>query len=322
MVEPANSKPAAARRRRIWRLMPWALGAAVLLVAGGYHCFLRLPVGRGPAGPSVPGEPFGKPWRHGKVLLLGIGDSMTAGFGARRRYSYFDRLVQNPPEEAADMKGKALSAVFPNLTARNMAESGTTSLHHVGKQIPRLETQPSDVFGIVVMSSGGNDIIHDYGRRPPVEGAMYGATMAQAAPWIANYEKRLDAMLLMLKARFPGGCHVFLANIYDPTDGTGNPGFTGLPAWPDGLSVLKAYNEAIARCAAKHDFVHLVNVHDLFLGHGLHCCKFWLKHYCASDPHYWYSIVEDPNERGYDALRRLFLIEMARVLAPATAVTP
>ena len=31
-------------------------------------------------------------------------------------------------------------------------------------------------------------------------------------------------------------------------------------------------------------------------------------------PHYWYAEnLEDPNVRGYDAIRRLFLIEIAKV---------
>jgi hypothetical protein len=171
------------------------------------------------------------------------------------------------------------------------------------------------------MTTGGNDVIHNYGRKPPVEHAMYGATLEQAAPWIANYDARLDEMVSRIRNAFPGGCHVFLANIYDPTDGTGSPGLTGLPDWPDALAVLDAYNAAIARCAAKHDFVHLVDIHGPFLGHGLHCRKFWLPHYRADDPHYWYgSIVEDPNERGYDAVRRFFLLRMIEVLAPARSV--
>jgi len=30
------------------------------------------------------------------------------------------------------------------------------------------------------------------------------------------------------------------------------------------------------------------------------------------DPHYWYfENIEDPNDRGYDALRRIFLREIA-----------
>ena len=42
--------------------------------------------------------------------------------------------------------------------------------------------------------------------------------------------------------------------------------------------------------------------------------QFWRKFYRAEDPHYWYfENLEDPNERGYDAIRRLFLIEMTKV---------
>ena len=77
---------------------------------------------------------------------------------------------------------------------------------------------------------------------------------------------------------------------------------------------MAAYNEVIARCAEKHPNVHLVNMHDGFLGHGIHCGQFWSKHYDSKDPHYWYyTNLEDPNERGYDAVRRLFLNEMTKV---------
>jgi hypothetical protein len=37
----------------------------------------------------------------------------------------------------------------------------------------------------------------------------------------------------------------------------------------------------------------------------------------VSSLHYWYYFnLEDPNDRGYDALRRLFLLQMAEVLGP------
>ena len=41
--------------------------------------------------------------------------------------------------------------------------------------------------------------------------------------------------------------------------------------------------------------------------------RFWIKHYRASDPHYWYAPnLEDPNNRGYDAIRRVFLNEIVK----------
>jgi hypothetical protein len=206
------------------------------------------------------------------------------------------------------MQGASLSRVFPNLQSLNIALSGSNSLQHVDHISEDLPTQADDVFGLVVMTTGGNDLIHWYGQRPPREGAMYGASLEQAQPWIDNYGQRLDAMFTKIDERFPGGCLVFVADIYDPSDGAGDPESVWLPAWPDCIPILEAYNARLRQVAAKHPFVRVVPVHDAFLGHGIHCRKFWRPHFQAADPHYWYlDNIEDPNDRGYDALRRLFL---------------
>jgi lysophospholipase L1-like esterase len=248
------------------------------------------------------------------VLLLGLGDSVTAGFGVRGGHGYFDRLAENPADEFEEMRGICLKVVLPNLRALNLAQSGSTSLYHVDR-LQALARQDAQTLGLVVVTSGGNDLIHNYGRTPPREGAMYGATLAQARPWIAAYQERLRTMLGLLEDRFPGGLHVFLADIYDPTDGRGDASHAGLPPWPEGVQVLAAYNEVIRRVAAERKFVHVVPMHGAFLGHGIHCTQFWQPHYRAADPHYWYAAnLEDPNHRGYDAIRRLMLIEMAEVL--------
>ena len=80
--------------------------------------------------------------------------------------------------------------------------------------------------------TGRNDLIHDYGRSPARQGAMYGATLAQAQPWIEAFEQRLDRMIDLLEARFPGRCKIFQADIYDPTDEVGDAQNAGLPRWP------------------------------------------------------------------------------------------
>ncbi len=301
-----------------------ATAVASLLIGGTAYFNIYLPQGKGPAGPSVPAEPFGHVWSEKKVVLLGIGDSITDGLGARSGFSYFDRLTKNPAGDSPDMSGKNLSAVFPNLTTKNIAIAGTTSIRHRA-EIEMLHKYPEDVLGIVVMTTGGNDLIHGYGRRPPKEGAMYGATIEQALLWMDNFQKRLDEMVTLLTDIFPGGCQIFLANIYDPTDDTGNINawFTRLPAWPDGVTILESYNQIIGQCADKYDNVHLVDIHTISLGHGIHCRKLWLKNYRWNDPTYWYqpNTIEDPSERGHDAIRRVFLIEMARVFADGKVLT-
>ncbi len=301
----------ARKHRWVWMLCG---GLALVLASLAYvYLVYAKPVGHGPAGPPVPSERFAKPWTARKVLLFGLGDSVTAGFGVESKYCYFERLIRNPDDEFENMRGVCLSAVLPNLYAKNMAVSDSNSLMHLETIRDRLETQDTDVFGLVVMTSGGNDIMHFYGRSAPREGAMYGSTLEQARPWIENFEKRLDEMIELLQARFPGGCMIYLADIYDPSDGVGDAASVWLPDWPDGIAIHQAYNAAICRCAQRHAVVRVVPIHDAFLGHGIHCTQFWRKHYHVDDPHYWYADnLTDPNVRGYDAIRRLFLIEMAK----------
>lgn len=141
---------------------------------------------------------------------------------------------------------------------------------------------------------------------------MYGATWEQVRPWIVNFERRLDTIVAGIQQKFPGGCLIFIADIYDPSDGYGDPESAWLPAWPDALRIHGAYNDAIRRVAAGRTGVHIVPMHREFLGHGIHCRKFWRRHYRRNDPHYWYGEnLEDPNDRGYDAIRRVFLQAIA-----------
>ncbi|MBM3464129.1 MAG: SGNH/GDSL hydrolase family protein [Armatimonadetes bacterium] len=304
--------------RALVRRVPVKRAAAVLaavllcamLVRAGATSVAQYPrdMGAGPAGPPLR-ETQGV-WSMRPVHFVGLGDSVTAGFGARDGYGYFDRIVRDPVD------GSSLRRVFPKLMVENRAVSGSTSVGHV-RQVADMPVTAPDVLGWVVMTTGGNDLIHNYGRTPPRADAMYGASTVQARPWIAAFEARLDGMLRTISSKFPGGCRIFLATIYDPTDGVGDIERAGLPPWPDGEQILAAYNDVIRRVARRHEMVRVVDVHGLFLGHGLHCKDRALKYYRPEDPHYWYyANLEDPNERGYDALRRLFLNEMAAAGVP------
>ena len=115
-------------------------------------------------------------------------------------------------------------------------------------------------------------------------------------------------MLDEITAKFPGGCEIYLADIYDPTDGFGDGASIMLPAWKDGLAIHARVNRAIIQCAKARPHVHIVPLYQTFLGHGAHCRQFWRSFYDNNDPYYWfYHNVEDPNDRGYDAIRRVFL---------------
>jgi lysophospholipase L1-like esterase len=285
-------------------------GAIAVLLSFGYiHLFLSRPIGSGPAGPNVDRSAFGAIWSERKILVLGIGDSITAGLGANSPdRSYFNRLIVNPDDEFPSMKNICLSSVLPNLQSMNLAVSGSTSIDHYQVVSERLPTQPEDVFGLVMLTTGGNDLIHSYGRRPPQEGAMYGANLVQAKPWIEAFQLRLNEMISKIEDAFPGGCEIYLADIYDPTDGVGDAPSIYLPHWEHGLAIHSQYNEAIRYCAKLRKNVYVVPLYQTFLGHGSHCRQFWREHYSSEDPSYWFfTNIEDPNDRGYDAIRRVFL---------------
>jgi hypothetical protein len=283
---------------------------ATLIVTAAVACgafyygylFLRHPEGHGPVKipmlEGVRGSDTNETW------LVGIGDSVTAGFGASPGSSYWDRLI-NGEKDSPETQGKSLKHLFPRLIVTNLSQSGSTSLQHEKHQLNRV---PQDGLrkAIVLMTTGGNDLIHSYGKAPPREEAMYGATWDQAQPWIQSFGQRLDRMVKDLNARFPKGLDMYVATIYDPSDGTGAMKHTGLPRWGDAVRILAAYNEQIQKLGQRHKNVHVIEVHRAFLGHGLHAQHWWETHYDPADPHCWLAAnIEDPNDRGYDAIRRL-----------------
>lgn len=307
-----NSSNMRTRTKRVAVIL--LIGLLLIAGMGAWLLFqIARPMGSGPAGPAVSRELFSSAWTSNRVLFVGLGDSVTAGFGARKGYSYFDRLARNPADEFPEMNGICLTSVFPKFQFTNLAVSGSTSSEVPSRQINSLPTNAPDVFGLVVITTGGNDIIHNYGRTPPRAEAMYGASMEEAKPWVEIFGRRLDSTLEQINSRFPGGCEIFLANIFDPTDGFGDTAHAGLPPWKDSMQILDAYNAVIRRAAETRPNVHVVDSHTAFLGHGIHCMQFWRPHFDWHDPHYWfYMNLEDPNERGYDVIRRLFLLEIAK----------
>lgn len=294
-------------------LILWALGCA------GYRAsfFTRqYPMGTGPAGPKIDNKILEKTQITDPVAFIGLGDSITRGFGTSKKLNYFELLQHNDDKVYPDMAGIDIAHIFASFEAKNYAVDYTVSQEHLDRQLPRIPQYPKDVTGIIVLTTGGNDLIHDYGRTPPRDGAMYGCSYRQAVIWTENVKQRIRKLLKGLTAKFPGGCEIFLANIYDPTDGVSDPESIGFPRWPEATKVVGLMNLKIAELCKEFDNVHLVDIHSTFLGHGIHCSEPWRKYYHKDDATFWYyQNLEDPNTRGYDAIRRLFLLEMVKVFS-------
>lgn len=311
----ANFSISPPAKSRFFKITAYFFTSA-LIVAAFLYLNACSPKSKGQVGLTVPAEPFKHIWSQKKALLLGIGDDITAGLNNREGFSYFDRLVRNPPGDSPDMAGKNLSKVFPNLKTTNTAGSWSSSFNHL-ESIKMTPVNPPDVMGIVVLTTGLNEILHNYGKEPPQERAMYGATIEQAMPWLDNFQNRLDEMVLSIEHVFPGGCRIFIANIYDPADGDGftKDWFANATRWPEGLEILENYNLIIQDCPKKYNNVHVVDIHKAFLGHGIHIGK------SSSDNEAcWYqtkSADPAPDEQGHDVIRRLFLNEMIKVFYDA-----
>ncbi len=125
-------------------------------------------------GPVVQREPFEAVWSERKVMLIGIGDSVTAGLGAASQdHTYFNRLIRNPRDEYAAMQDSAFrkSCLISNrITLPFPVRRPTSSSRN------RRETASAwrRCFRRGCHDDGGNDLIHSYGRMPPKECAMYG----------------------------------------------------------------------------------------------------------------------------------------------------
>ncbi|MFO1008085.1 MAG: SGNH/GDSL hydrolase family protein [Planctomycetaceae bacterium] len=248
-------------------------------------------------------------------MLLGLGDNATHGLGTPSAHTYFQRLVINPPDEFADMRGICLSKVLPKLQQLNLAKSGTSSINCVDQQLPLLKPYSPDTFGIVVITIGNNDLIHDFGRTPPRDGALFGTKITNTSGLVKNFERRLEAIHARINTTFPGGYQIYIANIPDLVDGEDDIERTGLPPWPEWQYLLASYNRTISLFAKHNPHVTWVDIRTGFLGHGIHCTHFWHPRYHEDDPHSWFlNDIEGPNHRGHDAIRRRFLLEMANEL--------
>ena len=76
--------------------------------------------------------------------------------------------MKNPPDEFEDMQGRCLGRVLPNLTTRNMAVSGSNSLQHAQWVRTKLERQPDDGFGLVVIRAIADELLYNERRNEVV----------------------------------------------------------------------------------------------------------------------------------------------------------
>lgn len=239
------------------------------------------------------------PQNPARVVFLG--DSITAGYGLdNANNSYVSLLLDNNDSKWPGYETEDLAARYPDIEALDVSVSGATTTSLLADQLDAVEAGwGSTVSGetLVVITIGGNDL---------TDALFTGADeVAAANTVVANLEVIVD--FFQDPARFPDGSYVYITNVYEPTDGTGQVEecFFGL----DLSSVIPTFEDLAtdSLALAQTQGWAWVDLRGHFVGHGFRYDEqgAWTD---EEDPTLWFQ--DDcihPNPRGHHEVRRLFL---------------
>jgi lysophospholipase L1-like esterase len=230
------------------------------------------------------------------VRVVYLGDSVTAGVGASSNdLAYAELLVEDVATEYDDLD---IESIYGALEVVDVSEGGATTGSLISRQLPNLEDAVGATASgetIVVMTIGGNDA--QQALNPFADAEAVVATM------LANIEE----IVLTLQDQFPDGAYIYLANVYEPSDGTGQTGacFFGLN-YSDKLPLLDEADQSLRDMGADLGFAAL-DMRAHFEGHGFNREDANLDTHHADDPSMWFeNDCIHPNDRGHHEIRRLF----------------
>jgi lysophospholipase L1-like esterase len=201
-----------------------------------------------------------------------------SGLGAASLFARNDAQVW--PEFA----GRDLATRFPGIDTRFLAVDGATTEDVLASQVDALPSTDPRAAALVTVTAGGNDLL-----------SLIGATDRAGQAGVAGALRKLDAILEAVHGRLPRA-RLLVANVYDPTDGTGD--LEGHRLRPEEMRWLRDYNEGVARLCEERR-ARLVDVHAHFAGHG--------RSAPAGERWYWTGSLIEPGWIGASEIRRLWL---------------
>jgi lysophospholipase L1-like esterase len=223
--------------------------------------------------------------------VLSLGDSMSidayAGGPGRGAASL---LYQNRDSDFPEWAGRDLKTRLPGARLIPLAMDGGTSSTVRYAQLPRF-AEMGVKAAAVMLTMGGNDLLQTFGD----ESAAREAHRA--------LQENGRSILSQVRKLSEPDAPVLLGTVYDPSDGTGDTGRLNLLPWPGALDWIYRFNDTLRGLAAKND-ARLVDLHALFLGHGLATGE----NPAQSDPRpahreLYYCGVIEPNAWGASAIR-------------------
>ena len=208
------------------------------------------------------------------MIYLALGDSISID-------EYPFRETGKRGLGAVSLFHADLEKRYPDLAFQDLTADGATTEDVLRWQLPRVP--PADDEAIVTITAGGNDMLMNLrSPRPP-------------ANLVAGMIGRLEQILTAVLEKIPGA-RVLLGTVYDPSDGTNvlyGERLDREAGW------LAEFNEAVRTIAKSDRRITLIEIHRHFLGHGTSVPE--------RDRWYWSGLIFEPNARGADEVRRLWL---------------
>ncbi len=236
--------------------------------------------------------------------LIVLGDSISTGTGASRTaLKYYNLLASNDSTSWPMEMGHDLAAFFHldggSLPVVNVAVGGATTITMAANQPGALRTAlslPAAGHSVVVITIGGNDL-----QSAIISGDPAGLPLTRA---IANI--RTTVQFLQDPANFPDGTSIYLAAVYDPSDGEGliRGCFFNL-SLPEFVIALDTWRASYITLGTELHFA-VVDALGHFHGHGWNFDHPANPYFDAADPTKWFSDCIHPNDRGHSELRRIF----------------
>ena len=232
--------------------------------------------------------------------VIFLGDSITAGAGARNDDEDYVSLLVNNTSTWPDWDGIDLATRYPGIDVVDVSKSGSWTGTILNSQIDRLEDQitlPFDGEVLVVITVGGNDLQSVLLNPSGVDERLENT--------VGNWRKIAEYFLD--EQRFPDGSTLLMANVYEPTDAVGQVDgcFYGLNISFLLPSLLDANTQL--RGLAEEAGFSVLDMRGTFLGHGFHYSDPTSPHYNEDDPSLWLANgCTHPNPRGHHEIRAMF----------------
>jgi lysophospholipase L1-like esterase len=193
-------------------------------------------------------------------------------------------LFRNDDAVWPEFAGRDLLTRHPGIDCRLLAADGATTGSVLSSQLHAIEGRDADVETLVTLTAGGNDLL-----------GLIGASESEGRAGVRRILDNLEAIVAATQDRLRRAT-ILVANVYDPTDGTGDLETTRLQARE--MRWLAEHNAGVERLCQERG-PRLIDLHGHFAGHG--------RSAPARDRWYWSGSLIEPGASGASEIRRRWL---------------